>query len=277
MKPDILRLDAFPQPPLIRLNYPVVLMHGFGMVAAFGRKGHLHGEAMNLRSCGVWAYAPNVQPYGTIAERAEEWHGRLRNVLRETGASHVHLIAQSMGGLDARSLVSNLGGHEYVKTLTTVSTPHRGSSLASIALDQPRLLTKWLAYLAEAAGAAALGGGRPTAGNFIEALRELTPASLANDFNPGTPDHPEVSYFSYTGKAGKGTDIPISPILLPLNRMLFKREGVNDGFVTPESAAWGVVLGAVEADHTAQIGLNLSPTSDFDSRLFYRKVIEQLS
>ena len=64
-------LDPLPQPPLIRTRHPVVLMHGFGMLAGLRRLGHLHNEAMDLRSHGVPAYAPNVAPYNTVAVRAE--------------------------------------------------------------------------------------------------------------------------------------------------------------------------------------------------------------
>ena len=44
----LLGLDPFPQPPLIRLRYPVVLMHGFGMIGALRRNGHLHDQMLGV-------------------------------------------------------------------------------------------------------------------------------------------------------------------------------------------------------------------------------------
>ena len=267
-------LNPFPQPQLIRLQYPVMLMHGFGIVAALGRKGHLHGVAMHLRTCGVWAYAPNVAPYGTVAERADAWRARLDAVLDETGASHAHLIAQSMGGLDARYLVSRLGAHERVKTLTTITAPHRGTSIASIALKQPVLFRKWTARLADAVGRAAL---EDASANFLKALEELTPEHVCEVFNPSVPDHPDVQYFSYAGHAGKGTNVTMNPFLAVLNRLLHAREGPNDGFVSCSSAPWGTLLGTIYADHTSQIGLHLPPSTPFDAHAFYERVVERLA
>ena len=267
-------LDPFPQPPIIRVKYPVVLMHGFGVIAAFGRKGHLHGEAMHLRSCGIQAFAPNVAPYDTIAERARAWQRRLKTVLEQTDASHVHLIAHSMGGLDARHLISKLGGHTYVKTLTTITSPHRGTSIATIALEQPQLIQQWTARLVNILGEAVL---EDASANFLSVLKELDPDYVKETFNPDTPNHKDVRYCSYAGLAGKGTGVTINPFLIPLNRLIYEREGPNDGFVTPESATWGTLLGTVYADHTAQIGLRIPPASAFDSHEFYRGIVQQLA
>jgi len=36
----------------------------------------------------------------------------------------VHLFAHSMGGLDARHMITHLGMANRVRTLTTIGTPH---------------------------------------------------------------------------------------------------------------------------------------------------------
>ena len=47
----------------------------------------------------------------------------------------VNLIGHSMGGLDARYLVTHLQPEAFtVKTLTTIATPHRGSAFADYLL-----------------------------------------------------------------------------------------------------------------------------------------------
>lgn len=56
-------------------------------------------------------------------------------VLKETGASKVNVIAHSKGGLDTRYAISRLGMSQYVASLTTINTPHRGCEFADYLLD----------------------------------------------------------------------------------------------------------------------------------------------
>jgi triacylglycerol lipase len=123
----VFRLDPFPQPKVVTTRYPVVLLHGFGVLGSIGKSGQQHSLAMNLRKHGVTAYAPNVAPYTTVPARAALWKERLQFILEETGVPRVNIIAHSMGGLDARFMISRLDGYKHVASLTTKSTPHRGS------------------------------------------------------------------------------------------------------------------------------------------------------
>ena len=267
-------LDPLPQPPLIRVRYPVVLMHGFGMLAGLRRLGHLHDEAMDLRRHGVLAYARNVAPYNTVAVRAAMWQDRLAHILEETRAERLNLIAQSIGGLDARYLISVLGLHETVATLVTVSTPHRGTTVAEVLLDQPERMRQWGVDFLNWMGANALEDADADA---HQALTELSPDHLQNTFNPAVPDHPSVRYWSYAAQAGKGTRTPINPFLKLSNSWIYQREGLNDGLVSVESAQWGHFLGTLDADHGHEVGLQGLTTHSFDSKAFYRSVVEMLA
>ncbi len=269
-----LLLPSFPEPALIRTNYPIMLMHGFGTTSGLGRKGNYHEAAMALRSHGVWAYAPNVAPYHTIATRAEMWAERMAHILEETHAPKVNLIAHSMGGLDARYLISRLGQHTHVASLTTIATPHRGSALASFVLKQPATIKKALMYGAHALGTLT---SPDTDADFLSAVDELQPDFITNAFNPATPDHPDIPYWSYAGAAGRGSDIRINPVMLPLNQYLFAKEGLNDGFVSTASAPWGTFCGTLPADHAQQIGVNFPGASSFRANTFYASVAEMLA
>ncbi len=266
-------LDPFPQPRYIRTRYPVVLMHGFGIFAALRRGGHLHQEAMGLRSHGIPAFAPNVAAYNTVLARAEMWKRRLDYVLKVTGAERLNLIAQSMGGLDARYLISRLGMHDLVASLVTVSTPHRGSGIADVVLEQPEWAREWTAEVLNWLGARAL---EDATADFLRSVAELTPSYIRGRFNDEAPDHPSVRYYSYAGRAGKETGVPINPFLRILNGRLYPREGVNDGFVSVDSAKWGTFLGTIDADHAQQVGISFSKNS-FDAHGFYCGVVERLS
>lgn len=266
-------LKPFPQPPVIPLRYPVLLMHGFGIVASVRRGGHMHELAMMLRAHGVRAYAPNVAPYNTVAERSAMWKQRIERMLDETGAETFTVIAHSMGGLDARYLISNMDLHEYVPALVTISTPHRGTSIAEFVLDQPEMVREWLANMADWVGTRALDD---SSSNALQAVSELTPEHMQHTFNPQVPDHPSVQYWSYAGRAGKGTDVPLDPFFYALNNYLYKREGVNDGYVAVDSAKWGDFLGTIDADHARQVGLDSRLGADFDTEAFYRSIVEML-
>lgn len=267
-------LDPFPQPAIIRLRYPVILMHGFGLLGTVRRRGMMHDLAMHLRRYGVLAYAPNVAPYNTVSVRAAMWKERIEHVLHETGAPRVNLVAHSMGGLDARYLISVLGLHPVVASLTTVSTPHRGSSVADLILDQPERLRERAADLVNWIAENAMVD---TASDVHQGVCELTCGHMATCFNAEVPDHPDVSYWSYAGASGRGTETAINPLLTPLNLLLHTREGINDGYVSVKSAQWGTFLGTIEADHLREIGVQITPGGTFKAPAFFTEVVRHLS
>lgn len=259
---------------MISTRAPVVLMHGFGIGASFRRGGHLHEEALHLRSRGVPAVAPNVSPYNTVRARTATWDDRLSHVLDQTGAERLLLIAHSMGGLDARYLISKMGWHDVVDALVTVSTPHRGSAVAQLVLDQPETVREWMTNVADWVGTHVLEDG---SANIRQALKELTPEFMRNTFNEEVRNHPTVEYQSYGFQAGKGTSIPIDPLFRYFNRHLYEQEGPNDGFVSVESARWGEYLGTIDADHARQVGIKSRLAEPFDSNAFYASVVEDLA
>ena len=62
---------------------------------------------------------------GSISSRSESLHRQLQIRARGRG---VNFLAHSMGGLDCRHLISHIKPTDYVPlSLTTISTPHRGS------------------------------------------------------------------------------------------------------------------------------------------------------
>jgi triacylglycerol lipase len=268
------KLTTFPQPELIRTRYPVVLLHGFGSLASIRRHGHLHDEAMHLRGHGVLAYAPNVVPYNTVTVRSKKWKQCLQEILKETKADKLNIIAQSMGGLDARYLISRLGMAPHVASLVTISTPHHGSTLAEFVLRQPQVVQEWTAAIANWMGTNSIPDSES---DFATAVAELTPHFVMNKFNPMTPDDPTVRYWSYAGCSGKDADSAMNPFLRVLNGIVYEREGPNDGFVSVESAKWGEFLGTINADHAEQVGIRIIPGGKFDSHAFYSGVAKMLS
>jgi triacylglycerol lipase len=127
-------------------TYPVILAHGIArfdfLRQHFVRKLRLEGDSLtdhlhyfrNIRSHlardGFDVYHTTVGFAENVGQRAADLKAEVERVLTASGQAKVHIIGHSMGGLDARHMIVELGMQERVCSLTTVGTPHRGSSFA---------------------------------------------------------------------------------------------------------------------------------------------------
>ncbi len=211
-----------------------------------------------LRERGIEALYPNVEPTGGVAARAEQ----LRDLIRHWTNEPINLVAHSMGGLDARYLISHLGMGDRVASLTTISTPHRGTTVADWFCLNFRQRVPLLLTL-EAFGL------------NVDGFRDCRTGSCQT-FNERTPDAAGVRYFSYTASASSSR---VSPLLRRAWNILTPAEGPNDGLVSVRSAIWGEVLGNLSVDHFAQTpdGLFVRPGETFDAVNFYSHLIEDLA
>jgi len=100
---------------------------------------------------------------------------------QERPRDKVLIIAHSMGGLDARYMISRLGMEEHVAALLTVCTPHRGSPYADWCLLNlgKRMGGLWLTNLF---------------GLDVRALSDLTTQSCSR-FNEEITDSPRGALF----------------------------------------------------------------------------------
>ena len=73
---------------------------------------------------------PNVEFAGSVRDRAAQLKIHVEKVLADNQAEKAHIIAHSMGGLDARVMIVELGMADRVASLTTIGTPHFGSPVA---------------------------------------------------------------------------------------------------------------------------------------------------
>ena len=202
-----------------RLNAPVVLAHGlcgFDRLFAFGRvvKDYFPGIRERLEAVGNRVLVARVTPTAGVARRAADLK---KFITQELPNEAVHLIAHSMGGLDARYMVSRLGMESRVLSLTTVGTPHRGTAFADWGVSRfARLVEPLMRY-------------------FLlpcEAFRDLTTESCRR-FNEDVRNAPGVRYYSVAGSCdpawiGFEWRLPY--------RMVQRAEGANDGIVSVASA-----------------------------------------
>ena len=176
------------------------------------------GIAETLRHHGATVYIARVPPTASIQDRAHE----LFKWLRRRGVADCNLVAHSMGGLDARFLITHLlnggggagqgGGGVHVRSLTTISTPHRGSPFmnylrdmlglglsstpppSSISSPPPPPPPPSSRSLSDSDKKALFQ--RLMAALDAPAYGNLTTEYLGQVFNPQTPDVPGVRYFS---------------------------------------------------------------------------------
>jgi triacylglycerol lipase len=215
-----------------KLNAPLILVHGlcgFDRLYAFRRPviDYFPGVREQLEATGNRVYSARVSPTAGIASRAAD----LKQFIEESvPAGPVHIIGHSLGGLDARYMVSRLGMERQVLSLTTIATPHRGSSFADWGIRRfARLLVPVLRAI-----------GLP-----YQAFYDLMTDSCRR-FNEDVPNVPEVRYYSVAGRCE-------SPWVGPEWRfpwhVVSRAEGPNDGVVSVTSAAWGESTDVWAGDH----------------------------
>src|SRR6056297_699763 len=243
-------LNEFPQPELVLLKHPVLMCHGYGGFLMVMAPSAMHRCCMRLRGMGIHAFAPNIVPYAKISTRAEQWASLIHRLKSEYGFTAFNVVAHSMGGLDMRYAITHLGLSDSVKSLTTIASPHHGTSLADLVLNTPEALKEKMAEIADWFGESIYPNQKSDAKAAVE---QLTSDFVTNEFNPKTPDAEGVQYFSYSAAVGKGTDEPLNPIYRLQNQLMFQQDGPNDSFVPMESAKWGNHIRTLPLSHLEQI------------------------
>jgi triacylglycerol lipase len=246
-----------------KLRAPIVLVHGlfgFDALRIFQVEvfPYFRGIEWILRRSKNRVYTARLSPTSRVKHRANE----LKRFLdKRVGIEPVHLIAHSMGGLDSRYMISKLGGGERVLTLTTLGTPHHGTSFADWGM------TRWGVIL------------RPTNLPFIRpvpALLDLT-TEACRQFNATVFDDPRVRYFSVGGRYACKWWLPNWWFS---SQVIEKHEGENDGLVSLASARYGEAFDVWEGDHLSLVNW---PTVEFmtglrwpDRRPAYAKIVQRL-
>jgi triacylglycerol lipase len=217
---------------------PIVLHHGLMGFTNVGigklRLAYFQGIDRAIQDRGHPIIIPSVHPTSSIAMRARQLKTHILRELKKLGKTDqkVIIIGHSMGGLDARYMISKLGMEDRVAALMTVCTPHRGSPYADWCLLN---LGK------------RLGGLRlmKILNLDIQALSDLTTANCS-EFNEKIADAPGVKYFSVSG-ARPWTKVP--PFAMHAWRVITAAEGANDSLVSVTSSKWGEHLGVWPCDH----------------------------
>src|SRR5207249_3006962 len=115
---------------------PIVLQHGlFGfsdITVGTVKFSYFHGIDDAIMRLGHPVFVSRVHPTSSIETRARQLKMHILTQLRAISRpkDRVIILAHSMGGLDARYMISKLRMADRVAALITISTPHRGSPYA---------------------------------------------------------------------------------------------------------------------------------------------------
>ncbi|KAK5121305.1 hypothetical protein LTR85_005471 [Meristemomyces frigidus] len=219
---------------------PIILAHGllgFEELHLAGQNlpgiKYWYGITDALAAKGVEVITATVPPSGSIEKRAAKL---AESIERRAGGKAVNIIA----GLDSRYMISQLKpANVKVLSLTTIATPHRGSSFADylftwIGMTNVPKLYKALDWFGFETGA----------------FEQLTKRYMAESFNPRTPDVEGIEYYSY----GATLNPRITSVFRKSHKIIEKEEGPNDGLVSVQSARWGTYKGTLEdVSHLDQI------------------------
>lgn len=246
---------------------PIVLAHGiarFDILLEILRKKlslpetqlgdqfqYFKGITTHLEAQGFTVFHPNQDFAGPVDLRAEQLKARVNEATSKTGADKVHIIAHSMGGLDARHMIVDKGMAEKVASLTTIGTPHLGTVLADHVISHGGVLL--------------IDIMRPVIN--IDGFADLT-VTACEQFNSRAEDQEAKNNVAYQTYASTENLHLIFAPLIPSWIFIRDHSGRNDGLVPFGSQQWKRELIAndgtrksvtqkefpIPADHLNQVG-----------------------
>lgn len=301
--------------------HPILLVGGIDDDPALSWNPKIAEAMAEVALNEVLIFQPS--PWSVPEVRARELDAHLTALGATRPGVRFNLICWAVAGLDCRALVSPGGifadepqravlATSRVASITTVGTPHRGTTVADAALD---LVDGDAAGLLDALGAS--GADRPDDTLLEASLRRITPASLRT-FNAQVVDHPDLPYASWAGvshpfgqpylpseaevaascaddsgvlrwaRSHDGYDVLAAELHASAP---YAGDGVlgdgavllrpSDGMIAVHSARWGEFRGCLPADHYDLVGqvadVGPDPNSGFEAVTFYQNVAVDLA
>ena len=230
-------------------TYPIILAHGIARFDILSQRlfkidnsdpddglHYFRNVRTHLQSHGFHVHHTNVEWAAGVDVRSRSLKRQVVSLLEDEtlSARKVHIIAHSMGGLDARHMLydnRNEGFHEKVASLTTIGTPHHGSPAADATVDKAgELLTS-------------LGLG--------DGARDLT-TQACKSFSEEAEGWERECGVHFRAYAGCQEFLHVFDPLKLTWPIIYDKEGDNDGLVSVKSARWKdeyFVEPVLDADH----------------------------
>ncbi len=268
-------------------NLPIILAHGIARFDIVKQRlkerlnlpdsqlgdhfEYFKGIKTHLEAHGFKVFHPNQDFAGPVTLRAAQLGDRVNEAISKTGAPKVHIIAHSMGGLDARHMIVDHDMADKVASLTTIGTPHLGTVLADRILNRGGfLLLKRVRQCIN-----------------LDGFADLT-TGACEQFNKRAEDQEARNNVSYQTYASAQAFYSIFTLLLPSWILIRYRDGKNDGLVSFVSQQWKKELVAsdgsrkaitqkefpISADHLNEIGW-WDPRESLNPAMLFQNVVKQ--
>lgn len=219
------------------LRYPIIFVHGAGfedkydLIENLGSWGKI---PKFVRKQGIPIFFGKTKAWASVVENAEVLKCNILRYQNEYNIEKFNIIAHSMGGIEARYMITHLDMAQHVASLTTISTPHRGLKTID-KLSHTALYQKVIELLAT-----------KYFGNYEQFLAMSLRLKYSNCtlFNRETPNVEGVYYQSY------GADMKSAiydPLLSIPHKIISYYDGENDGLVPIKSAKWGEYKGVFKS------------------------------
>ncbi len=253
---------------------PIVLAHGVYpfhrlFPFLFNTDGHtddhrhyFKGIRSHLTAKGFSVFHSRVSWGGSLHKRADDLKRELERITGNFALwPKVHIIAHSMGGLDARWMIYKHDMAHRVSSLTTIGTPHHGSAHAD------KAIRRW--------------------GGILELLNRMgidltgvyaITTDRAKEVNSILEPYEREAKVAFRTIAGVQSREDMFFPLRHSHDFLLKIEGENDGLVSLASATWKeeYLWKKIDADHLNQIGWWGGPKAmgTRDRALFRKRILE---
>ena len=265
--------------PTCDTKYTNVLAHGKGSMAKiFNIVDYWWGIEDALEAEGADVYITSVNGMDSTANKAASFKSQFLQILAISGKAKANIIGHSHGTLYTRYAISNLGLGTKVASHTSLSGPHRGSSVADTMFNiVPNQGWSLVGDTLDIVYTFVFGDDNP---NSLDIGIQVTRPYMNNVFNPNTPNVSGVYYQSFTSKIRYMSN---SLVLGPSWLICLYYEGANDGLVSVTSAKWGNFRGVIEGalwsggvDHLNMVNQFFGITPGFDAKDFYIDVVADL-
>lgn len=256
----------------MQTKYPIVLVHGVALkewriFKSFGRIGR------TLRDAGYIIYAAKTDAFGSMENNAAQLKTQIEEILKKECTEKINIIAHSKGGLDSVFMIQELGMADSVASLTTLSTPHKGSRVASKLYDLPRWLKKFIAFWINL-WYRIFGDKHPDALTVCRQLR-LSPNEELDRLRVPAG----VYCQSYSATMNRSRDDFLMFIPLYFSRR-WGEEGATDGLVSVESAKYAEYRGDCldeSLSHSEMVGFSLKKQKRRKVYAFYLNLCKELA
>ena len=250
----------------LETRYPIFLVHGMGFRE--GRLIRYWGRIpRRLQQGGAQVFSSRQDSNGTVETNARQLAAELDDILRQTGAERVNVIAHSKGGLEARYLISSMGYGEKIASVTTLSTPHHGSETVDVLMKLPDVLIRFGCRVADL-WYRFLGDQQPDTYHAVAIFK----TEHARRFNEANPDREGIYYQSF----GFVMKYALSDVFMWLPYVVVRHfEGENDGLLSTKSVQWTNFRGVFRGN--GKRGISHCDVVDLRRRKLSRKAGEGVS